>query len=348
MGNSPVCWEVLASHYPPQHVGGGELSDHAILKAANTEGRQVRVWVPVTASTSESQGWYEGIQVIRSRWAHAGFARAVRSRRCEWGWISGRPVRGFLRLNRSCRLGIFARDRQVLPWLKDQAAHFEVVVVPSRWFAGIVRREASRLKDEQIIVSPPSVPFGRQLPARNGRFITLVSAERHKGLDLFLKLASIWPERDFLVADNLHPWAIHQLQQAIRGRANVFALTRHQRMDQVYYLTDWLLMPSVPSQHVETFGRVAVEALDWGIIPLTYELGGPTDYLPPDCFVPRRESSLADQAWEWRRRLEQLQAFSPEKRRNILYQAREMVQELDLPGAARRTALSLIHWKGQN
>jgi len=337
------CWLVLAAHYPPHHIGGGELSDQAIFQAAADMNVSVTVLVddfhrPAFQSTGN-------ITVIRQRGIGRQLKLWCRRLKPDRVIISGVPGWPIKLAGRLPKLTVFLRAPSSLPYIASLATNVDRCLVPSLWFKGEVER-AYPILQGRVAVSYPSLKLNLHLqrPDSTRRFIAIASAESHKGIDMFLALADRINNREWLVADNLHPVATAALRRELTKHPNISLLTKHRSMNQVYFLSDLLLMPSVPSRHVETFGRVAAEALSWGVLPLAYNLGGPADWLPAGCLVSRRNDSFTAQLNIWQEVIDRFSGLSGEALRSDLVRVgRQRLAGMKLEDSARQAVRSLLN-----
>lgn len=131
---------------------------------------------------------------------------------------------------------------------------------------------------ERLGINPPIVPpivrFDRYRTEREAAdAATLVSPTRAKGVDLVLELASRLPDVPFLLVEGWpmgrEDWA--RLRDRTANLPNVELRRSTADMREVYRRTRFLLMPG--REHVETFGRVAVEAQVSGIPVLAFRVG---------------------------------------------------------------------------
>lgn len=336
-------WLVLAAYYPPFPVGGGELSDHAIFKAAVEN--EIEVTVLVSDKRHHNSTVVNGVVVRPVQNLNNELVWWLKKIEPDQLFISGAITLTNPTIIRPYKPTILLRTTATFPVINNYQQMLAACVVPSNWLKKEVEDYYSNLKNK-IIVSAPCLPLGlaNSKPVGNKRFITLASAQTHKGLDLFLALSKLMPNREFLIADNLHPDLTAKLEPLLAEYRNLTLLTKHRTMSQVYYLSDLLLMPSVPSLHIETFGRVAAEALAWGVVPLTYRIGGPAEWLPSECLVERTETSLEDQLAIWVAAINKLSyCESPVLYRSIVEQGKNKLVELNIEGSANELVAKLCH-----
>ena len=328
-------WIVLAAFYPPHQIGGGEVSDHWIMRQAVRDGVDVTVWCE---APDENNTVYEGVKVRRSPAARQQFYRQIGQIRPSRVFISGPITVVPWKVPPATCPVLLLRSHAHLPLLRQLAPILSRVVVPSRYFKEVVQAYQPTFPSEQILVSYPNIAPIEPLPRHNPRFVTTVSAQQHKGIDLFLALAGVVPGSDFLVADALHPAAVRQIRDGIKVDGNLFVSEHHRSMKQIYFLTKVLLAPVVPSQHIETFGKAIAEAVMHGVPALTYPIGAPLEYLDERLLVPRNETSLAGQLVAWQEKLQWLDS-NPAEVADAVGRSAARLSELQLPDQARQ----LVH-----
>jgi len=104
--------------------------------------------------------------------------------------------------------------------------------------------------------------------------ITLVNPrDKHKGLDMFLKIARRFPDESFQIAGSLYD---DSKKQNIREIDNAEYLGWCDDMRTVYETTKLLLMPST---YQEGGGRVVIEGFVNGIPAIGSDIGGIPDYI---------------------------------------------------------------------
>jgi glycosyltransferase involved in cell wall biosynthesis len=123
-------------------------------------------------------------------------------------------------------------------------------------------------------IVPPIVHFDQYQTKRGAaKHVTLISPNPRKGLDLVLAMAERMSETPFLLVEG---WPMdrverRQLGRRLRALPNVTFIRSQSDMRKVYGMTKVLLTPS--REHVETFGRVVVEAQVSGIPVLAIAVG---------------------------------------------------------------------------
>lgn len=292
---------MLAAHYPPHHIGEGEVSDHWIMRAAVQSGIEVTVWCE---AGNERADIYQGVTVRRSPAAQIKFYQDILQRRPSRVFLSGPITVIPWKIPPATSPVLLLRSQAHLPLVRQLAPILSAIVVPSLYLKQVVHSYQTTFPSDQIVVSYPNLPRIEPLQRSNPRFYTIASAESHRGIDLFLALAAAMPNREFLVADKLHPAAVERVHRQIEVGGNCLISQHHRSMRQIYLLTDALLAPTVPSQHIETFGNEIAEAILHGVPAFTYPIGAPPEFLDHRLLVLRDDTSFEGQRRNWQERLQ--------------------------------------------
>lgn len=141
-------------------------------------------------------------------------------------------------------------------------------------------------------------------------YLTLVNPCVEKGVDIFLRLASVLPDLKFAVVPT---WGADDgVMRSILAHKNVHILPPADTLDNVLKQTRVLLVPSI---WFETFGYVVVEAMLRGIPVVASDIGGlpeaklGVDYLVPVNPAVRRNGELVNPGQNiepWQRALNEL------------------------------------------
>jgi len=129
---------------------------------------------------------------------------------------------------------------------------------------------------ESVEIVRPMVPHASyRCEPRDPRYVTFVNPIPHKGLGVALEVARRMPETRFLFVKGR--WSVYEGRQLEKLVAPAHALPNvdvweyQDDMRRVYAVTRTLL---VPSQFIETFGRVILEAQTNGIPVVGARVGG--------------------------------------------------------------------------
>lgn len=133
------------------------------------------------------------------------------------------------------------------------------------------------VKDWLGIDSAVVYPFIRTMPiiSRKPEYITLINPKKHKGIDIVLRLAELLPDRAFVVVGHAPD------SQELRAFPNITCFPWVDDISTIYSRTRILL---VPSRWPEPFGRVSVEAAQFGIPCIASRVGGIPEALG-DCGI---------------------------------------------------------------
>lgn len=116
----------------------------------------------------------------------------------------------------------------------------------------------------QIVVRPPVDPSYYAVDRPDANDITLINLTENKGAKLFYDLARAMRSHSFLAVKGGYD------QQMIDSGANLTVIENQSDVRPVYARTRILLVPSL----IETYGRVAVEAMASGIPVIANETAG--------------------------------------------------------------------------
>jgi glycosyltransferase involved in cell wall biosynthesis len=110
-------------------------------------------------------------------------------------------------------------------------------------------------------------PFIKGIPASriDPEYITFINPQRHKGIDIILKIANLIPEKKFLIVGSI------PVSRKEGTSLNVSQIPWVKDMSIVYSRTRILLVPSI---WPEPFGRVCVEGAFLGIPSIASRVGG--------------------------------------------------------------------------
>ena len=134
--------------------------------------------------------------------------------------------------------------------------------------------KAVSCRDAEVIL-PGIDPQSYQVEAHERKYITLINPVPQKGVELATRIASLMPEESFLFVkgrwSGLRNTYMEELLAQARELANVEIWENQEDIRTVYRVTKLLL---VPSQFIETFGRVVIEAHINGIPVVSSNSGG--------------------------------------------------------------------------
>lgn len=286
------------------NVGGGEISNRILLAELARLGHTVRV---VTLDAGGARGWKEnGVEVFEAGAPGLGVTpgriakRLLYTRQADQ-WVSklapdvllcgsvtvpvalrlasrhGLPaaafVRAFENLSPASPRRTRARVRakrlatRVLLGTSGPTAMRELdLLVPNSIFMADRCRELVPHVERRIVYPPLRLPASPMRSSRSVSTISMVGTTPMKGVDVVHALAKVFPDVNFRVigSPSLAP-----------GEAGVNDnLTTKGWCDAVAEFREHADIALVPSQWDEPFGRVAIEALAAGVIPLVADRGG--------------------------------------------------------------------------
>jgi glycosyltransferase involved in cell wall biosynthesis len=134
----------------------------------------------------------------------------------------------------------------------------------------------SKLSNQEIGIVLPFVDLDNyQVSNRSRQYITFINPIPQKGLEIAIEIASLLPQEKFLFVKgkwgNVSSSYIETCLEPAYKLSNIEVWEHQQDMRHVYGVTDILL---VPSQFIETFGRVIIEAQVNGIPVVASNVGG--------------------------------------------------------------------------
>jgi glycosyltransferase involved in cell wall biosynthesis len=141
----------------------------------------------------------------------------------------------------------------------------DLIVANSRYIAGLLER-FWRVHAE-VVYPTLNLPVAAAPENDPKGYILFVKPQKAKGLDVFLGLAAMLPDRRFAVAGELGRGAA----ELLAGCRNVRALGWQEDMAGVYRRARLVV---VPSALPEPFGRVAAEAAGFGVPTVSFRQGG--------------------------------------------------------------------------
>ena len=145
----------------------------------------------------------------------------------------------------------------------------KLLVANSEFLATAIKK---RFNKDAVIFYPPidiKAISDIQIPLlKEKRYIMMVGSEKVKGVEIFLKIAHMMPEHEFLLVGKSHK------QEKIGN------VTYHPFVQDPFKLYNTAKILLVPSILEETFGRVSVEAQAVGIPALVSNRGGLPETVP--------------------------------------------------------------------
>lgn len=244
---------------PPHHNAGGEWALFSMLRPLAQRGHDVQVWLSRYGKARDPYHM-DGIMVIPLA-ARLDFGSAVRHADVVISQYENVPAAGALARGYGIPFVVVAHNPAPVIFKNIAAGSTALVAYNSLH----LQAEAESLFDERpkwlkparsLVVRPPV--FAGDYATTPGDLITMVNLNREKGADTFWKLAARMPEHRFLAVQGAYG---HQIVKDLPNVEVIAQVPGDQMREQVYARTRVLLVPS----HVESWGRVGVEAIASGI-----------------------------------------------------------------------------------
>jgi glycosyltransferase involved in cell wall biosynthesis len=244
---------------PPDHNAGGEWALFSMLRPLVQRGHDVQVWLS-RYGKARNPYHVDGITVIPLA-SRLDFGTAVRHADVVISQYENVPAAGALARGYGIPFVVLAHNPAPSIFRNIAAGSTALVVYNSLH----LQAEAQTLFEERpkwlkpsrsMVVRPPV--FAADYATTPGGLITMVNLNREKGAETFWKLAARMPEHRFLAVQGAYG---HQIVKDLPNVEVVPQVPGGQMREQVYARTRVLLVPS----HVESWGRVGVEAMASGI-----------------------------------------------------------------------------------
>jgi glycosyltransferase involved in cell wall biosynthesis len=240
---------VLVHFYVPYRCAGSETMLHAMLKALQVRGHEVRVFTTQMAEAPTNYE-YEGIPV--------GITNPIYAQQllAEWNpdvivshHQNTRYAARMKRLHGIPFVFLMHNDMPGTPEVLE--THPDLVVFNTEWLAKKFRDRVAN----SVVVHPPV--YAEDHATTRGSKITLVNLNQDKGGGIFYALAERMPDLQFLGVVGGHG------SQVIRRDLPNVTIQEHSddMRNNVWSKTRLLLMPSI----YESYGMAGVEALASGI-----------------------------------------------------------------------------------
>lgn len=282
---------VTGRTYLPDRTGGAEQSVHSLLISLVGLGHECEVAARADSSSSETRSWL-------GEW----FGRLLRSTASDRsnGYVTWRyPGERLLELAAK-RIKRYKPDivltqldasEEVIA-IADKAGVPAAVMIRDvffEWYKGdppvsrppllisnsefVAARVRSELGRDSTTIYPVILPDQYRVSRSDPKYITMISPNKKKGIDLVLTLASRLTHRQFLLVEGwpLYESELLELETKIAAMPNVTLRPWSLDMRTVYSETALLLVPS-PTE--EAFSRVIIEGHTSGIPVVATRIGG--------------------------------------------------------------------------
>jgi glycosyltransferase involved in cell wall biosynthesis len=241
--------------YPPQHLCGGEMYIHRLLKFLQSKGHETRVLLMNAEHYGIDKIYvYDNVEVYPNN-------RDVIKNCCDWadwyithldytetaislGNIFRKPVIHLVH-NDYCRPSIKNADRP------------QFVVYNSEWV-----RDKIQYPQESTVLHPPVDyrVYDTEINPSKNEYITLINLDHNKGGHILQQIAQRMPGRKFIAVLGSYSEPA-TIGQHTNQPPNVKVLQKTTRIKEIYAQTRILIMPS----KYESWGMVATEAAASGI-----------------------------------------------------------------------------------
>lgn len=303
--------------YPPQHLCGGEMYLHNLLKHLQANGCEVRVLLLNARHYGITNVYtYDGVDVFPNErevilnclsWAdtlitHLDYTEDV----IEYGSIYKKPVVHLVHNN-------YKR-----PGIQD-ALRAQYVIYNSEH-----ARASIGYKHEGIVLHPPCDwrKFDDGQDHHSQEHVTLINLDGNKGGHILAKIAAAMPEQKFIGVTG--SYSAPDKAKGFSGQftnqpGNVTVLPKQREIREIYAKTQILIMPS----EYESWGMTATEAMASGIPVIS--TGGPG--LRENCGKAGTYIADRDDIAAWVKAIKALQ--DPKKYKSQSALARKRARELD-------------------
>jgi glycosyltransferase involved in cell wall biosynthesis len=260
--------------YPPVRNAGAEWMLHAMLKTMVAKGHRAKVLIDFEGSTvgksfSTNYGRYnqyvfEGVEVYDYRYfasqvykgadvviTHLEKGSNSRNSAPKWAKKVGAPL-----------VRVVHNERELQTYKATQE-NTDLLIFNSKWIQEAYNATLTGGWNQIVLYPPVDIDYYK-VDRTGADKITLINLNDNKGAYLFYNLARALGDRNFLGVKGGYD------RQMIASFPNVEILENMADIRPVYARTRILLVPSL----IETWGRVAVEAMCSGIPVIANETAG--------------------------------------------------------------------------
>jgi Glycosyl transferases group 1/Glycosyltransferase Family 4 len=251
--------------FPPEHNAGSETTVHAALRAMVRRGHRVTV---VCDRSKTAPYTIDGIDVARPprRGLQSWMAHYVRDADLLVTHLDLTSQAMMLALDTKKPLVHFVHNSAQLKYWHVNTLKCQLAVFNSQWIADLEKWPGA-----QIVIHPVVEP--QYYRCKRGGKITLVNPTPGKGANVLKALASIMPNREFLVAEGGYGEQIITRPRSdpkTEAKGNIEWMAHTPDIREVFQKTKILLMPS----DYESYGRVGIEAACAGIPTIAHPTPG--------------------------------------------------------------------------
>jgi glycosyltransferase involved in cell wall biosynthesis len=248
--------------YPPKHNAGAEWMLHAMLAEMVRRGHRATVLIPDVTLTEPYH--FDGVEVMR----FGGNAERVYPTcdvvitHLETGGYAPNAAPQYCKRFKKPLARLVHNERELFSW-KATGKNTQLAIFNSNWIANTYNALLTEGWN-QMVIYPPVDADHYKTPRDKADAITLINLCDNKGAPLFYELAEAMPDRHFIGVKGGYA------MQMIQHLPNVTIISNTPDIKSVYARTRILLTPSL----IETWGRVAIEAMSSGIPVIAHPTAG--------------------------------------------------------------------------
>lgn len=305
--------------YVPSMKAGAEITSHITNKYIQQAGWDVVVIVKNWVTPS-----YEGIPILPSRSSNSNRYDDDPQAATH---LARASIIGFQNIGFEDALTIAKQYKKpAVFFIHATSAGKEFFNYTGGWPIGIVYNSWTMMGDisapyKSYIVKPWIDQKRFRFTPSNPRYVTLINLNESKGGKLLIDLARRMPNVQFLGVQGGYG---EQIKDS--SVSNITYLPKTDRIEDVYNQTKVLLVPS----ELETWGRVAVEAMTAGIPVIVNDVPGLRECVGNAGIVARREDLAS---WEQQiRRLLRTPSYYEEWSQRSLRRSAQLADDQDMRG----------------
>lgn len=305
--------------YVPSMTAGAEITSHITNKYIQAAG-----WDVVVIVKHWSVPQYEDIPILPSR---SSDPAKYDDDPLAATYLSRASIIGFQNIGFEDALSIAKHYKKpAVFFIHATSAGKEFFNYTGGWPIGIIYNSWTMMGDisapyKSYIVKPWVDMKRFRFTPSNPRYITLINLNESKGGDFLIALARRMPDVSFLAVEGGYGKQIkdERLQ-------NIKYMPKTDRIENIYNQTKVLLVPS----KLETWGRVAVEAMTAGIPVIVNDVPGLRECVGDAGLVCRREDLAS---WEQQiRRLLKTPSYYEEWSQRSIRRSTQLNDDTDMKG----------------
>jgi glycosyltransferase involved in cell wall biosynthesis len=305
--------------YVPSMTAGAEITSHITNKYIQKAG-----WDVVVIVKHWSVPQYEGIPILPSR---SKETNRYDDDPLAASYLSRASIIGFQNIGFEDALHIAkAYKKPAVFFIHSTSAGKEFFNYTGGWPIGIIYNSWTMMGDisapyKSYIVKPWVDMKRFRFTPSNPQYVTLINLNESKGGDFLVALARRMPDVQFLAVEGGYGKQIKN-----NALQNIKYIPKSDRIEDIYNQTKVLLVPS----KLETWGRVAVEAMTAGIPVIVNDVPGLRECVGEAGIVCRREDLAS---WDQQiRRLLKTPSYYEEWSQRSLRRSNELNDDKDMRG----------------